>query len=105
VTLMRGRVYEAVISENVGKKLYLVVSNNQRNQALGSALVVRLTTSPKPPIPSVVDLPDTEQFSARIVCDDIEDMYESEVINSAGALSPAAMRLVDQGLKAALDLD
>ena len=105
MTLIRGRVYEAVISENVGKKLYLIVSNNQRNQALGSALVVRLTTSPKPPIPSVVDLPDTEQFSARIVCDDIEDMYESEVIKNAGALSPAAMRLVDQGLEAALGLD
>ncbi len=87
------------------KKLYLVVSNNQRNQALGAALVVRLTTSPKPPIRSVVDLPDTEQFSARIMCDDIEDMYESEVVKSAGTLSPAAMRLVDQGLKAALDLD
>lgn len=105
MTLVRGRVYEAVISENVGKKLYLVVSNNQRNQALRSALVVRLTTSPKPPIPSVVDLPDTEQFSARIVCDDIEDMYDSEVVKSAGALSPAAMSLVDEGLKAALDLE
>jgi hypothetical protein len=39
------------------------------------------------------------------MCDDIEDMYESEVIKNAGALSPAAMRLVDQGLKAAVDLD
>jgi hypothetical protein len=39
------------------------------------------------------------------VCDDIEDMYESEVVKSAGALSPVAMRLVEEGLKAALDLD
>ncbi len=40
----------------IGRKLWLVVSNNQRNRALDDVLAVRLTTSRKPPIPTVVEL-------------------------------------------------
>lgn len=105
MNLVRGRVYSAVVSENVGEKLYLVVSNNQRNRALHTALVVRLTTSPKPPLASIVQLPNDEQFAgSRVLCDDIEDLYEQEVREDAGGLSPRAMAMVDTALKSALDL-
>jgi len=39
-----------------GEKPWLVVSNNARNTHLRSALVVRVTTSAKPPLPSIVPI-------------------------------------------------
>lgn len=103
--LTRGRVYAAMLDESVGEKLYLVVSNNQRNRALGSALVARLTTTRKPDYPSIVVLSDAEDFAgSRVLCDDIEDIYEAEVVRDAGALSARAMAAVDDGLRAALSL-
>lgn len=60
--LERGRVYAAVLG-TLGEKYYLVVSNNQRNRNLDSVVAVRLTTSLKPPLPSIVALdPDRDGF-------------------------------------------
>src|SRR5699024_346111 len=73
-----------------GQKPYLVVSNNAQIRALRTALVVRLTTSSKPEISSIVRLPDPEDFAgSRVLRDDIEDLYADEVVREAGALSPA----------------
>ena len=104
MALVRGRVYAATIDSTVGEMLYLVVSNNARNHGLGSALVVRLTTTPKLPRPSIVELPHGESFNDRVSCDDIEVLYVDEVARDAGALSARTMQAVDNGLKAALAL-
>jgi mRNA interferase MazF len=102
---VRGRVYGAVIREDLGEKYYLVVSNNRRNRALGDVLVVRLTTSPKPALPTVVEMgPADAPFVGRVLCDDIEALYKDEITREIGALSPATMRRVDGGLAAALSL-
>lgn len=101
--LSRGQVVLA----NVGldePKLFVVVSNNRRNQQLQQVLAARLTTSPKPSIPSIVELSNPEAFVGRVVCDDIAEIYQDEVIEIRGALSPRAMRAVGLGLAAALDL-
>ena len=102
---VRGRVYGAVIREDLGEKYYLVVSNNRRNRALGDVLVVRLTTSPKPALTTIVDMGSADApLVGRILCDDIEALYKDEITREIGALSPATMRRVDMGLAAALSL-
>jgi mRNA interferase MazF len=82
-----------------------VVSNNRRNNVLPQVLTVRLTTTPKPSLPSIVELGHPEAFVGYAVCDDIVEVYESEVIDVIGALSAGAMRAINAGLAAALALD
>lgn len=104
-TLVRGRIYRACPVGFTTDKFFLVVSNNIRNRALESALVVRFTTSPKPVLPSIVQVPGHEVVPGGcIVCDDIYELFEDEVRADLGALSPATMRAVDSGLKSALAL-
>ena len=101
--LLRGQVVRANIGLNE-PKLFVVVSNNRRNQNLQQVLAVRLTTTKKPRIPSIVELVHPEAFVGCAVCDDIVELYQDEVIGSIGALSPRAMREINTGLAAALGM-
>ncbi len=70
-----------------------------------STLVVRFTTSTKPAIASIVEIPSTEVLpGGRVVCDDIYDLHEDEVKADIGALSAKTVAAVNEGLKAALSL-
>jgi mRNA interferase MazF len=103
--LVRGRVYGAKMEhvDDGREKDYLVVSNNRRNSAFPQVLAVRLTTTPvKSPRPALVELDHREVFSGRAVCDDIVELYPDEVTRDLGALSPRAMTLIEDGLRAAL---
>lgn len=102
--LVRGRVYSAELAGIDGRKPFAIVSNNRRNARLGSALGVRVTTSPKPAIPSVVDLPAGEVLAGWVVCDDITELFPDEIRADLGALSAPTMARVDAGLAAALGL-
>lgn len=101
--LLRGQVVRADIGLDE-PKLFVVVSNNRRNQNLRQVLAVRLTTTSKPPIPSIVELVHPEAFVGRAVCDDIVEIYEDEVVAVIGGLSPVAMRAINAGLGAALGM-
>lgn len=100
--LVRGRVYAAQLSHLAEEKYFLVVSNNRRNRYFEQVLAVRLTTTAKPSLPSVVELGTAEVVGGRVVCDDIVELYPDEVRRDLGALSSAAMAQVGAGLKAAL---
>ena len=102
--VLRGRVYAAKLASIKTEKYFLIVSNNQRNTHLPQVLAVRLTTSVKPQIPSIVELGKGEVFLGRAVCDDIVELYEDEITRDLGALSPKAMHEISFGLKAALAL-
>ncbi|MBC7464007.1 MAG: type II toxin-antitoxin system PemK/MazF family toxin [Actinobacteria bacterium] len=102
--LLHGRVYGAKLSTIKNEKYFLVVSNNRRNVHLPQVLAVRLTTSPKPSIPSIVELGKGEVFLGRAICDDIVELYEDEITRDLGALSSKAMAEIANGLKAALSL-
>lgn len=102
--LSRGQVVRADIGLDE-PKLFLVVSNNRRNRNLGQVLAVRLTTSDKPPLPSIVELRHPEVFTGRVVCDDIVELYQDEVLDVVGAATPSALRAVNAGLSAALGLN
>jgi|SRR5580658_2840598 mRNA interferase MazF len=100
-SLLRGQVYRAKLG-TTEPKYYLVVSNNRRNAALDDVLVVRLTTTAKPPLPSIVELGPPDPFTGRACCDDITWMAEAEVQKYLGALTPATMKRIEVGLRAAL---
>lgn len=87
-----------------GEKPYLVVSNNARNTKLGDCLAVRLTTSAKPEIASIVVLTQSDPLVGRVLCDDIVALYRDELKRDVGALSPVTMRQVAAALKFALGL-
>jgi len=102
--LVRGRVYAAVLTHIGVEKYFLVVSNNRRNRHFDQVLGVRITSTPKPRLPSIVELGTTEVVSGRVVCDDVVELYPDEVRRDLGALSPAAMARIGTALKAALGL-
>jgi mRNA interferase MazF len=102
----RGELWAATLPGVSSEKYYLVVSNNGRNQKLGTALVVRLTSGVhKPLVGSMVEIPHGEALMGRVLCDEIEWMYPEDVRAKIGAFSPLSMRLVATGLKAALGID
>jgi mRNA interferase MazF len=104
MTVSRGQVYWAVIDER--RKPWLVVSNNPRNRNLGDCLAVRITTSAKPDLDSIVKLTTADQpIQGSVLCDDIAVLYPDEDgFEYFGALRPDTMRRVDAGLRAALAL-
>lgn len=102
--LVRGRVYAARLSNLDEDKYFLVVSNNRRNNNFPQVLAVRLTTTVKPTLPSIVPLGPHEVVTGNVVCDDIVEIWQDEVRRDLGALSRPAMTAVARGLAAALDL-
>lgn len=101
--LTRGQVIRADIGLDE-PKLIVVVSNNPRNRHLPQVLGVRLTTTSKPRMPSIVQLAHPEVFNGYAVCDDIVEIYEDEVVTVVGALTPQGMLALGDGLRAALSL-
>ncbi|MFE6765317.1 MULTISPECIES: type II toxin-antitoxin system PemK/MazF family toxin [unclassified Streptomyces] len=99
---IRGRVYRADLG--AGPKPWLVVSNNARNRALNDVLVVRITTSVKPPLASIVELEAGEPLVGRVLCDDLGPMYRDEIIGDLGALSNQTMVKVATALRHVLAL-
>lgn len=102
--LVRGRAYAAHLTHLDEEKYFVVVSNNRRNSQLPQALAVRVTTTRKPDIPSIVRLPGTETLTGFVVCDDIVEIWPDEVRRDLGAVSPDTMAAIERGLAAALAL-
>jgi mRNA interferase MazF len=101
--LSRGQVVLADLGLPEPKR-FVVVSNNRRNRHLPQVLAARLTTTPKPAIPSIVALTTGDGMTGSVVCDDIVEIYADEVRRVVGALTPTTMARVNEGLAAALDL-
>jgi mRNA interferase MazF len=103
--MLRGRIYRAHLAHIGEDKFFLVVSNNRRNRAFGQVLAARLTTTPpKAERPAVVPLGSEEVMAGWVSCDDIETVYDDEVRADAGAITAAAMRRVEAGLRAAFGM-
>jgi len=99
---LRGNLYWADLG--AGEKPWLVVSNNIRNQALGSALVTRVTTTIKPPLATIVQLNNNDPLVGSILCDDIETIYDDDPARHTGAVTFETMSRVNEALKIALAL-
>lgn len=103
IPAVRGQILRVEIGLSE-PKLVVVVSNNFRNRRLNSVLAVRMTTTPKPTIPSIVELPANGNFEGRVICDDIIEIFEDEVLGVVGAVDPITLRSINDGLRAALAL-
>jgi mRNA interferase MazF len=102
--ITRGRVYGAQLGD-LPEKYYLAVSNNQRNHVLDSFLAVRLTTSPKPALDTIVELAAADTpWTGHVLCDDIVTIYRDEVTRDMGALRQSTINQVNQALRSALAL-
>lgn len=102
---LRGQVFEYELP-GVGRKPFVIVSNNQRNRALRDVLGARITTADKPALPTVIDLgrPDFP-LVGRVLCDDVLPIPKDRLANAPmGALTPRTMSRVDDGLRVALAL-
>jgi mRNA interferase MazF len=71
---------------------------------LESVLAVRITSSQKPAIPTVVRLAADDPVTGFVLCDDLAPLYRDEIRSDAGAASPATMRRIADGLRSALSL-
>lgn len=98
---IRGVVYRMDLGH--GAKPWLVVSNNQRNRALDTVLVARITTTLRP-LPTRVDLTAEDVLAGQVLCDDLEQVYGNELGERLGALSAPTMRRVREGLRIGLGL-
>ena len=102
--VFRGQVVRSDILELDEPKLFVVVSNNGRNRNFDTVLAARLTTSPKNPRPSIVELANDEQLTGRVLCDDIWQIFDDEVIEVVGSLGRRTLSDLDHGLMAALGI-
>lgn len=102
MNVARGRIYRADIG--YGLKPFLVVSNNRRNAQLQDVLAIRLTTSVKPEMPSIVVLDPADPMGGRALCDDVVPLFKDEIKEDLGAVTRATMQRVSRGLAHALSL-
>lgn len=104
--LKRGNIVVADLAwVDAGEKHYLIVSNNRRNRALGSALALRLTTSNKPDIPSIVEIPHSERgYVGKVLCDDVYEIWEDEPKRQSGSFSPEFMLSINEGIRNAFGI-
>ena len=81
----RGPIYRCDLGH--GEKPWPVASNNARDTHLRSALVVRVTTSTKPPLPSIVPIELSgasragQELIRSVLCDDIEVLYDDHHVH------------------------
>ncbi|MCW6005542.1 type II toxin-antitoxin system PemK/MazF family toxin [Micromonospora sp. CPCC 205371] len=100
----RGQVYWAEVG-GIGRKPWLVVSNNRRNKHLQSVLAVRITTTDRHAgMPTVVPLSQDDPLVGYVVCDDLGPVYRDEIVEPAGALSGRTMLAVNAALRVALGI-
>ncbi|MGI8648738.1 MAG: MazF family transcriptional regulator [Acidimicrobiales bacterium] len=99
--LSRGQIFRADLG--YGPKPWLIVSNNSRNRKLDTVLAVRITTTQKHAhLPTHVPLCSADPLVGAVNVDDLVQLYQDELSEPLGALSPATMLAVNVALKIAL---
>jgi len=113
----RGEVYWADLvprsgSEQTGRRPVILVSHDGFNQTAGwrSVIVVPISTSASQGRrgPTVVELPGGTAGLSKTsfaVCHQVTTLDGAKLTRRAGALASDSLREVEEGLKAALDLD
>lgn len=107
MSFTRGAIWFVDIPD-VGDKPALVVSWEPIQQALGAAVVARITSvKKKRSLPTAVQLEAGEAGLDRasfVLCHDLFTIERERFCRFAGALSPRRMLDVEDGLRRALDL-
>lgn len=115
--MKRGDVYWADLvprsgAEQTGRRPVIVMSHDGFNQAPGwkSIIVVPISTSASQGKrgPTAIELAGGTAGLAKTsfaLCHQVTTLDRSKLTQRVGSLSPKPLREVEQGLKAALDLD
>ena len=105
--ITRGSVWGFRYLETDEPKPVVVVSNDGRNRSRFEWVhVVRITTHPKRPLPTIVELTDDDAPThGRAMVDEVEMVHKDDLEERRGALSPATMRAIDGALRRVLALD
>jgi len=115
--MKRGEVYWADLiprsgSEQTGRRPVLIVSHDGFNQtpAWKSIIVVPITTSASQAKrgPTVVALPDGAGGLSKMsfaICHQVTTLDRAKLTRRLGVLSSVMLQGVEEGLKAAMDLD
>jgi mRNA interferase MazF len=97
---LRGQIYRVDVGS--GPKPWVVVSNNMRNRHIHSVLGVRITTTPKTELPTMVRLAPEDPLVGVVLADEIQSLSRDEMTTPLGALSPSTIMKLNQALKIAL---
>jgi mRNA interferase MazF len=115
--MKRGDVYWADLvprsgSEQSGRRPVIVVSHDGFNQTLGwrSVIVAPVSTSARQGRrgPTVVQLSGGSAGLPKtsfVVCHQVTTLDRAKLTKRIGGLAPESLREIEEGLKAALDLD
>lgn len=101
---IRGQVWLATLPGMSESKMYVVVSNSDRNRALGNALAVRVTSTRGPDLSSIVQVPRNESIGGYVLCDDVEFLYPEDTIRLVTGLTGITMARIGDGLRATFGL-
>lgn len=105
--LQRGSVWSFRYLDADEPKPVVVVSNDGRNRSRFEWVhVVRITSRPKRPLPTIVELSDADApLRGRAMADELELVHKDDLEDRRGMLSPATMREIDRALLRVLALD
>jgi mRNA interferase MazF len=106
-TPVRSQVFFVDLGSTIGRKPFVIVTNNRRNKVLDTVLGVRITTTNRNThIDTVVPLGrDCGDLSGWALCDDVEKLWTDELSAPAGTIGPRTMAAINNGLMAALGLE
>jgi mRNA-degrading endonuclease toxin of MazEF toxin-antitoxin module len=105
--LQRGSVWTFRYLDTDEAKPVVIVSNDGRNRSRFEWVhVVRITSRPKRPLPTIVELSDADApLRGRAMADELELVHKDDLEDRIGMLSPATMREIDRALRRVLALD
>ncbi|MFU8841475.1 MAG: type II toxin-antitoxin system PemK/MazF family toxin [Nitriliruptoraceae bacterium] len=104
--LLRGSVWTFRYLDDDEPKPVVIVSNDGRNRSRFAWVhVIRITTRPKRPLPTIVELSDRDApLRGRAMADELELVHKDDLEDRRGLLCPATMDAIDLALRRVLDL-
>jgi mRNA-degrading endonuclease toxin of MazEF toxin-antitoxin module len=104
--LLRGSVWSFRYLDDEEPKPVVIVSNDGRNRSRFEWVhVVRITTRPKRPLPTIVELGDADApVTGRAMTDELELVHKADLEVRRGMLSPPTMAAIDNALRDVLAL-
>lgn len=105
--LLRGTVWGFRYLEADTPRPVVIVSNDGRNRSRFAWVhIVRITSRPKRPLPTIVELADADApLTGRAMADELELVHKDDLGERRGMLSPATMGAIDQAFRHVLALD
>ena len=104
--LVRGSVWSFRYLEEDEPKPVVIVSNDGRNRSRFEWVhVVRITTRPTRPLPTIVELSDRDTpLTGRAMTDELELVHKADLEERRGMLSPSTMAAINNALRDVLAL-